>query len=831
MKPTQTQIEELWTTAQSWLSLGYSVVPCYGSKKRPSISSWRDYQSRFIEPSQLWEGFSRADDPALAVICGQVSGNLECIDVDIKHNPEGVTYLIAIRDLYPDLAARLRVEGTPSEGFHILYRVAVPFSVPGNKKLAVKKGQKEAWLETRGEGGLVLIPPSPGYKLLSESPEIPTITADQRNALIGLAESMDERTKIVEKEAPQKKKSKNIYSLNPWDDFAQSPEAEGILLRHGWEHYRSVEGGRYIYFTRPGKDSGVSASFNRDTRIYYIFTSSTELEPSKGYTPGTLACILEHGGDTSAMHRWLTDNGYGRLEPKYERAAVRKAVMEGKPIPANISDEGKKAFEQERKMFEGRYPYGIFWEGDMQEGFSVNPHLVLVVADRLGFRHYRGEVCDISNPPFVKMIDERYFFDSIKSYIQEDTAEVAVMLYAALERFFKHYGSYIMRRLPLLDESALLRSERFISRKAFANGVVEVTASGIQLIPFADIIQQGKLIWKRDVIDRDYRPEAGTMGIFQDFIDKATVRKSENMAIIGYLCHEYKDATMAYIIPMTEEVEDPKEGGGVGKNLLTGMLGHFTTVREVPGEQVSFDAAFYQPWNGERIYALSDLPEKFPWNFLKNLSSNSASIKKLWKNIDTIEESELPKLLLSTNYSYQGNDGGLRRRIIPIEFTEYFRLKGGVDAEYNKLFPNDFDDQDWATFDNYILLCIRKFLEQKKLTAPTLTETGWAKQFKYDYSLHIYEFISLNIQRYISTGFIAAEDFTEDYEKFCNDQGVHPRYRVSRQRMNDALADYCRKLNITFDRRAVGKKGLQRCRGLLFGPLNPGEEADEEVPF
>src|SRR5690606_11285925 len=159
-------------------------------------------------------------------------------------------------------------------------------------------------------------------------------------------------------------------------------------------------------------------------------------------------------------------------------------------------------------------------------------------------------------------------------------------------------------------------------------------------------------------------------------------------------------ATMAYIVPMTAEVEDPKEGGGVGKNLLTSMLGHFTSLKEVPGQQVSFDAAFLQPWNGERIYALSELPEKFPWDLLKALCASSATIKKLWKRSDTSEEDAWPKSVLSTNYRYRGADGGLRRRISAIGFTGYFRLKGGVDMAYGKLFPNDLTDEDWANFDN-----------------------------------------------------------------------------------------------------------------------------------
>src|SRR5690606_32850266 len=218
------------------------------------------------------------------------------------------------------------------------------------------------------------------------------------------------------------------------------------------------------------------------------------------------------------------------------------------------------------------------------------------------------------------------------------------------------------------------------------------------------------------------------------------------------------------------------------------------------GEQVQFDDRFFQPWNGQRVYAISDLPERFKWEFLKNPASNGATVKRLWKNIYTVGENELPKLLVSTNYSYTGKDGGLRRRIIPVEFTDYFKREGGVDEVYNKLFPADFDDEDWATFDNYILLSIKKFLASPKLKHPELTDTGWVKQFRQTYSRHIYDFISANIERFVNLGFVDSDFFTATYDNYCAAEGVGVKYRVSRQRMNDALQDYCDKHGIAFER-------------------------------
>ena len=807
--------ENIWQEAEKWIAAGLSIIPVKAENKRPAIAQWKTFQSRIIDKEYLWEEIGKSSNPALAVVCGRVSGNLELIDVDTKHFSEGGRLILdSIKNILPDLFPILRVHMTQSKGYHILYKIEGG-APEGNQKLAAAQGKKEAWLETRGEGGYALIPPSQGYSVLNDV-SIPIISLGDRDALIALCRSFDTRTKPVGNEKRQVKKNSE-YELTPWDDFAQSGAAEDLLLNHGWS--RAYENAANIYFTRPGKDKGVSASFHKQMRLYYIFTSSTGFESSKAYTPSSVLCELEHGGDFGATMKRLVGEGYGRFTPQQEKRIIKTAIATKTPLPANITEAGKHIFELDKNKFANKYPHGIFWDGDIFQGINIVRHSFQVVAEQLGFRGYDGGLVDISESPFVKKVDQRYFFDRIKKYVNEEDDTVATHVYSALEAFFQRAGAFSAGRIELLDESQILKSTKAISYKFFLNGAVKITSENVELIPYTNI---EKMVWEDEVAQREYRPEAGLDGIFADFLRKALVIGDDAMPILGFLCHHYKDSTMAYIIPMVENVEDPKMGGGFGKNVLSNMIAQATSVKEVAGEQVQLNEKFFQPWNGERVYALSDLPEKFNWGFLKNLSSNSGTVKKLYKDERSIGEEELPKFLLSTNYSYAGNDGALKRRVIPLEFAPYFKLRGGVDEVYNKHFPKDFDSHDWATFDNYIIYSIQKFLQVRKLKPAELTDTGWAKQYKLTYSKHIYDFIS----GFVRDGFFSSDDYRIAYNDFCQEEGTADRYKVTKPRMNDAMQDYCDHHGIEFDRRATSRVNGIVVRGLRFGAKASEPEKD-----
>jgi hypothetical protein len=331
-----------WSKISTYLKEGLSIIPVRdkvenknGKEYLPKTPyyGWKEFQINQITEQALYQAMEAFDTSAIAIIAGKVSGNLEVIDIDVK-NWAGVDALLftTLNGLYPEIFKSLRIHKTPSGGYHILYRIH-NHEPEGNLKLAYSNTGKEAAIETRGEGGYIVAPPSLNYFVHQSNP-IPVITWEERNSIISVCRSLNQKIKPA-KQITTSKNHNDYYSENPFEHFNNSDAAERVLLDYGWE----IEGEtpRYIYFTRPGKKTGISASFDRETKCYYIFTSSTEFEPSKGYLPATVLAKLGFNDDKKLCFADLIKRGFGKIKPEAEKKKAKKLAMEGKQVPPNFS--------------------------------------------------------------------------------------------------------------------------------------------------------------------------------------------------------------------------------------------------------------------------------------------------------------------------------------------------------------------------------------------------------------------------------------------------------------------------------------------------------------
>jgi hypothetical protein len=97
----------------------------------------------------------------------------------------------------------------------------------------------------------------------------------------------------------------------PGDDYNERGDLHALLLSHGWSVFG--KSGENVQLTRPGKSSGLSATWNGDR--FYVFTSSCpQFEPDRGYCPFEVFTRLEHGGDHSAAAAELARQGFGQSQ-------------------------------------------------------------------------------------------------------------------------------------------------------------------------------------------------------------------------------------------------------------------------------------------------------------------------------------------------------------------------------------------------------------------------------------------------------------------------------------------------------------------------------------
>jgi len=291
----------LLATALAYLEADLSVLPAVAAEKRPALRSWKPYQQRLPTEDEVRAWF--ADTEALCLVTGAVSGHLEMLDFDgggALYAPW--TELVAGE--MPGLLDRLVIERSPSGGCHVAYRCEEP--IPGNQKLAQRlvDGKPVTLIETRGEGGLFLCDPTPGYRLQQGLfTDLPALLAAERDVLINAARALNE---VVPE--PEVAPVGSDPCGRPGDEFNERGDMRAVLTRHGWTYVKTV--GDNEYWRRPGKDRGWSATLK--DRVFYVFSkNAAPFKDETAYGPFSVYGLLEHGGDFEAAAGALRVEGYG----------------------------------------------------------------------------------------------------------------------------------------------------------------------------------------------------------------------------------------------------------------------------------------------------------------------------------------------------------------------------------------------------------------------------------------------------------------------------------------------------------------------------------------
>ena len=71
-------LEEIMIEAKKLINNGFSVLPLRMPDKRP-IGNWKEFQSKIITAQEFFEKLNKHNgDVGLGIVCGTVSGNMEC---------------------------------------------------------------------------------------------------------------------------------------------------------------------------------------------------------------------------------------------------------------------------------------------------------------------------------------------------------------------------------------------------------------------------------------------------------------------------------------------------------------------------------------------------------------------------------------------------------------------------------------------------------------------------------------------------------------------------------------------------------------------------------
>jgi hypothetical protein len=141
---------DLMVFAMNYVDLGIPIFPCNQAKKPLTPHGFFDAT---LNPDQIEAWWHKWPNALIATPTGKPSGSY-VVDVDKKNGVNGFETLAALEAEHGPLPETLTAE-TPSGGRHFYFRFPDTEPPLGNTVGKIGPG-----IDTRGEGGYVIVPPS-----------------------------------------------------------------------------------------------------------------------------------------------------------------------------------------------------------------------------------------------------------------------------------------------------------------------------------------------------------------------------------------------------------------------------------------------------------------------------------------------------------------------------------------------------------------------------------------------------------------------------------------------------------------------------------------------
>ncbi len=295
----------LLEAGKRYLKNGLSIMII--SADKVPVHKWKELEKKQMTVSELEKYIKYRDAIGIGIITGY--NDIEVLDFDLKYDDTGTLMQEYEAKIPLELKDKMVIVQTRSGGYHWSYQCK---EIGGNEKLANKEN-KEVLIETRGIGGYIATAPTPNYKYISG--RLQYITPEERLILFSAARSFNRlpyRPKYIPPKIP--------YSGDdrPGDDFNKRGDVVKVLEDAGWKFVD--EDSERLYFLRPGKkDQGnkeYSGNWNKELRLFKVFSSSTDLEEGRAYELFSLYVDLLHSGDPATAAKQLRKEGYGGAYPE-----------------------------------------------------------------------------------------------------------------------------------------------------------------------------------------------------------------------------------------------------------------------------------------------------------------------------------------------------------------------------------------------------------------------------------------------------------------------------------------------------------------------------------
>ena len=311
--------------------------------------------------------------------------------------------------------------------------------------------------------------------------------------------------------------------------------------------------------------------------------------------------------------------------------------------------------------------------------------------------------------------------------------------------------------LQFLDsiELLMLKDTRSKSFVAYRNGILHVTKDKVVLNDYTDC---DGYIWKNQIIDRDFTPSKVTNNDYNVFINN--ISGGESLAFectIGYLLHTFKNKVNNKAIMLNDEVISDNPEGGTGKGLFVQGLRQIRRTGILDGKAFDDKKSFpYQTISQDtQILVFDDVKKNFDFESKFSLVTEGITLERKNKDAIKLTVEDSPKVVVSTNYAIKGEGNSHNRRRHEMEFAQHYNSSRTPYDEFKRQLFDDWNDNDYVPFDNYMVGCIQKYFDFG------LIEQANAKNIK--------------VRRFIAETSMEFVDWITDKDNECVDKRINKR--------------------------------------------------------
>jgi len=439
-----------------------------------------------------------------------------------------------------------------------------------------------------------------------------------------------------------------------------------------------------------------------------------------------------------------------------------------------------------------------FWYVDKKGNYEVKQNQILRFLEFQGFRNAKIEnqwfVVRVSNH-VIDIINDtlevrHYLVKYIKSKKSQVDQDQIIEKVLGLFKLVKRTG--LLDGLSIL-EMELLEGDESTTYKFFRNGVVKITATQIELLDY-DLLEGS--VMRSSIIERDIHLQTEIeiwKSDFSKFLYRCMMANNTSyfalISTLGYLSSNYKTAKDNKAVIFCDDNMEGIPEGGTGKSLTALALSQFNNSVMEDGKNFQHSNFTFQQIKPEtNLLIIDDAGRKFNFENLFSSITNGLQVEKKYQDKYMLSFQDSPKILITTNYTIYGRGYSFERRVVEIEFSNYYGKDIIPLNEFGHEFFTSWNDEQWNSFYNFMSACVSYYLKNGIVEASFNDQDE--KKLRRETNIDFVEFIS----EYELKNWIKKADL---YEAFIND---YPNYKtwLSIRKFNEWVKIYCHTKEIDF---------------------------------